>query len=208
MDNIKYTITLDDCRDYVKFQQKIPRMKKYKFKQFLPLIIIFILLVLFSIAMEVNFFFKAFDYVGGQYSMSFAELMKSDFSSLLLEGITDHFWTMNLPVFVIWAVIFFIAWFISKNDIFHAESGKIYNGLKKQTLDIEVSLQNDGLLCSGKDMSFVYKWNDIIDFYDTQKLFLVYVAETSALIIPKRAFKSSAEAQEFFNTVKGRLNKK
>lgn len=208
MDKMKYTLTLDDCRDYVKFQRTIPRLKKYAFKQFKPLIIIFILLVLFSIIMEFSFFLKAFEYVGGQYSMSFSELLKSDFSGLLLEGITDHFWHMNLPVFIIWAVIFFTAWFISKNDLFHAESSKIYNGLKKQALDIEVSLQDDGLLCSGNDMSFVYKWADIIDFYDTQKSFLVYVAETSALIIPKRAFKTPAEAQEFFNTVKGRLNKK
>ena len=119
MDKINYTITIEDCRDYVKYQRTIPRLKKYRFKIFIPLIIIFVLMLIFSLIMEIRFFLKAFEYVGGQYSMSFAELLQSDFSSLLFEGVADHFWQMNLPVFSIWAVIFFIAWFVSKNDIFH-----------------------------------------------------------------------------------------
>ena len=208
MDKINYTITIEDCRDYVKYQRTIPRLKKYRFKIFIPLIIIFALMMIFSLIMETRFFLKAFEYVGGQYSMSFAELLQSDFSSLLFEGVADHFWHMNLPVFGIWAVIFFIAWFVSKNDIFHAESSKIYEGLKKTSLDIEVAPQADGLSCSGKGTSYVYKWSDMIDIYETEKSFLIYVAETSALIVPKRAFQSPAVAKEFYSLVSSKLRKK
>ncbi len=208
MDKINYTITIDDCRDYVKYQRTIPRLKKYRFKIFIPLFIIFALMIIFSLIMEIRFFLKAFDYVGGQYSMTFAELMQSDFSALLFEGVADHFWHMNLPVFGVWAVIFFLAWIISKNDIFHAESSKIYEGLKKQSLDIEVSVENEGLKCTGKGSSFIYRWSDIIDVYESEKSFLVYVAETSALIVPKRAFNTPEEAKEFYGLLIARTRKK
>ena len=208
MDKINYTITIDDCRDYVKYQRTIPRLKKYRFKIFIPLFIIFALMIIFSLIMETRFFLKAFDYVGGQYSMTFAELMQSDFSALLFEGVADHFWHMNLPVFGVWAVIFFLAWIISKNDIFHAESSKIYEGLKKQSLDIEVSVENEGLKCTGKGSSFIYRWSDIIDVYESEKSFLVYVAETSALIVPKRAFNTPEEAKEFYGLLIARTRKK
>ena len=208
MDKIKYTLTLEDCRDYVKFQRKIPRLRKFIFKQFRPLLILLILIILFGIGMEINFFFKAFHYVGGQYSMTFAELMKTDFANLLLEGVAEHFWSINLPILILWAIIFFIAWYISKNDIFHAESNKIYTGLKNQSLDIEVNPQDEGLLCSNKNTSVLYKWHDIIDVYDTGNSFLVYVAESSALIIPKRAFSSQEEYNAFCNYVNNKLHRK
>lgn len=208
MDKINYTITIEDCRDYVKYQRTIPRLKKYRYKIFIPLIIIFALMMIFSLIMETRFFLKAFEYVGGQYSMSFTELLQSDFSSLLFEGVADHFWQMNLPVFGAWAVIFFLAWFISKNDLFHAESSKIYEGLKKQALDIEVSVENEGLKCTGKGSSFVYRWADIIDVYESEKSFLVYVAETSALIVPKRAFSTPEKAKEFYELLNARTRKK
>ncbi|HIS35513.1 TPA: YcxB family protein [Candidatus Scatousia excrementigallinarum] len=208
MEKIKYTLTLDDCRDYVKYQRKIPRLKKYVFKQFMPLIILFVLIILFSLAMEISFFFKAFHYVSGEYAMSFSELLKTDFSALLLEGIADHFWNMNLPILLIWAVIFCTAWFISKNDIFHAESSKIYKGLKNQSLDIEITPQEDGLYCKGKNVSALYKWKDILDIYDTKKSYLAYVGESSALIIPKRAFPQQEESESFYNYVNDKLNSK
>lgn len=208
MEKIKYTLTLEDCRDYVKYQRKIPRLKKYVFKQFMPLIILFVLIILFSLAMEISFFFKAFHYVSGEYAMSFSELLKTDFSALLLEGIADHFWNMNLPILLIWAVIFGTAWFISKNDIFHAESSKIYKGLKNQSLDIEITPQEDGLYCKGKNVSALYKWKDILDIYDTKKSYLAYVGECSALIIPKRAFPQQEESESFYNYVNDKLNSK
>ena len=34
MDKINYTVTLDDCRDYVKYQLKIPRVRKFIMKAF------------------------------------------------------------------------------------------------------------------------------------------------------------------------------
>lgn len=190
MEKIKYTLTLDDCRDYVKYQRKIPRLKKYVFKQFMPLIILFVLIILFSLAMEISFFFKAFHYVSGEYAMSFSELLKTDFSALLLEGIADHFWNMNLPILLIWAVIFCTAWLISKNDIFHAESSKIYKGLKNQSLDIEITPQEDGLYCKGKNVSALYKWKDILDIYDTKNHILHMLVKVPHLLFLNEPFHS------------------
>lgn len=208
MDKIKYTLTLDDCRDYVKYQRKIPRLKKFVFRQFKPLFILFFIIVAFSIVMEIPFVFKAFNYVAAEYSMTFSELLKSDFSSLLLDGIADHFWNFNLPIFIIWAVIFVVAWFISRNDLFHAESTKVYNIFKNQSLDIEITPQEDGLYCSGRNLSALYKWKDIIDIYDTKKSYLAYVGESSALIIPKRAFPIEEESESFYNYVNNKLHRK
>ena len=134
--------------------------------------------------------------------------MKGRKRGLLLDGIADHFWNMNLPIFVTWAVIFLVAWIISKNDLFHAESSKVFNGLKNQSLDIEITPQDDGLYCSGKNISALYKWKDIIDIYDTKKSYLAYVAESSAIIIPKRAFPMEEESESFYNYVSNNLNRK
>lgn len=208
MDKIKYTLTLDDCRDYVKYQRKIPRLRKFVFRQFRPLFILFVVILIFSVIMEIPFMLKAFNYVGTEYSMTFSELLKSDFSSLLFDGIADHFWNFNLPIFITWAVIFVVAWFISRNDLFHAESSKVYNNLKNQSLDIEITPQSDGLYCSSKNLSALYKWKDIIDIYDTKKSYLAYVGESSALIIPKRAFPIAEESESFYNYVNNKLHRK
>lgn len=207
MEKIKYTLTLDDCSDYVKYQRKIPRLRKTLLMKFKPLFIIFGLIILFSLIAEINFFFKAFNYVSSQYSMTFSELFKTEFSSLLFEGIADHFFNRNLPILILWGVIFFVAWFISRNDLFYAESKKIYDGLKQQSLDIEIIPQEDGLHCEGKSVSATYKWQDIVDIYDTKKSYLAYVGETSALIIPKRAFSEQEASDSFYNYVSNKLKR-
>lgn len=172
MEKIKYTLTLDDCRDYVKYQRKIPRLKKYVFKQFMPLIILFVLIILFSLAMEISFFFKAFHYVSGEYAMSFSELLKTDFSALLLEGIADHFWNMNLPILLIWAVIFCTAWLISKNDIFHAESSKIYKGLKTSLLILKLLLKKTVYIAKVK----------MCLLYISGKIFLIFMIQKNHIL--------------------------
>ena len=47
MEKISYTLTQEDCKDYVKFQYKLPRIKKFIMKTYIPFWVIGLLFVLF-----------------------------------------------------------------------------------------------------------------------------------------------------------------
>lgn len=208
MEKFSYTLTLEDCRDYVKFQQKIPRVKKFLMKQFRPFIYLCAIIILFSLLIEIINVVMSLNSVAAEYSMTFLGVIKSYFFLPIVGNAFEHFLAFNLPVLLIWIVIFFIARIISKYDLFHAESGRVYALLKGQDLDITITPQDDGLLCSGPNTTTLYKWQKIIDVYDTGKSFLVYVGDYAALVIPKRAFETPEESAMFFKYLNDKLNQK
>ena len=208
MEKINYTLNLEDCRDYVKYQRKIPRIRKFIMKQFRPFLYICLGLILFSFLFEIINIVMSLNSVAAEYSMSFIGVVKSYFFWPMVSAAFEHFWEFNIPVILIWLVVFWIAWTISKYDLFHAESSRVYDVLKGQDLDITITPQDDGLLCSGKLTTTLYKWQKIIDVYDTNKSFLVFVGDYAALVIPKRAFETPEEEKIFFNYLNEKLDQK
>lgn len=208
MESIKYILTLDDCRDYVKFQRKIPRIRKFLFKQFRPMLFICLGVVLIALLLFGWQILSAMNAISAEYSMTLAGVVKSDFFIPLLTYSLDEFMTLFIPIMILWGIIFLLAGSISKYDLFHAESQKVFNLMKGQDLDIEVIPEADGLFCRGEHSKTVYYWQKIKDIYDTNKSFLVFVGDYSALVIPKRAFPTEEKAQEFFNFVNNNLNQK
>lgn len=208
MEKFSYTLTLEDCRDYVKFQEKIPRVKKFLTKQFRPFVYICIGFLLLGLIFEIIRVCISLNWVANEYSMTFFEAVKSQFFLPTLGGAFDSFLNFGLPLIIIWFVLYHFARSISKYDLFHAESNKVYSLLKGQDLDITITPQDDGLLCSGKHTKTFYDWQKIIDVYDTCKSFLVYVGDYAALVIPKRAFETPEESAMFFKYLNDKLNQK
>lgn len=180
MEKVNYTITLDDCSDYVKYQLKIKRIRTFVMKSFIPFWIIGLifaiitLLPLFSIP-------------------PFPDVTIINNILYYLSSACIMLW----PIIGIWLVIFGIALGIYLLDPFHALSKRVYKMLQGGALDIELEVKEDGLYAEGKGVSSVLKWDGIIDIYDTGKTFLVFVSDYRAVIIPKRAFGTDNNAQEF-----------
>lgn len=208
MEKFNYTLTLEDCRDYVKFQQKIPRVKKFLMKQFRPFVYICVGLLLLGLIFEIINVCISLNLIANEYSLTFFETVKSQFFVPALGSAFERYFNFIVPLIIIWFVLYHFAWSISKYDLFHAESNKVYSLLKGQDLDITITPQDDGLLCSGPNTTTLYKWQKIIDVYDTGKSFLVYVGDYAALVIPKRAFETPEESAIFFKYLNDKLSQK
>lgn len=208
MEKIKYTTTLEDCRDYVKFQYKIPRIKKFKLKQFKPLLymalVILLIIFIFMLANTI----PLINAIAEQNSMTTFQVLKSEYFLSALSYAIGQFLFLSMPLVIMWYVIFLLALGFSKHDFFHVESNIVYSLLKGQDLDTEITPQDDGLLCVGKSTTTLYKWDKIIDVYDTGKSFLVFVGDYAALVIPFRAFETEEERKIFFNYLNEKLRNK
>lgn len=199
MDKINYTVTLDDCSDYVKYQLKIPRVRKYIMKAPLSLlkicVIVFIVFSLSSIPALWN------------YWQTLQTTQGLELSNLL--SIIFHFTVLILSVswpFILIMIVFY-ALFLSLYyfDLFHILSKKIYKLLEGGDLSVDLEIKDEGLCAYGKGRSSSVNWNGIIDIYDTGKIFLIFIADYQAVVVPKRAFGNEENAQEFFNFVSSKL---
>lgn len=205
MEKVNYTITLDDCSDYVKYQLKIKRIRKFVMKSFIPFWIIGLILAIVTALPFILDFLGFFKYVMSENDLSFIQALI--YKDTLL-GVWSYFWTVLgsiMPLVIIWVVIFGIALTMYRFDPFHALSKKVYKMLQGGALDAELEVKDDGIYAEGKGQSSVMKWDGLIDIYDTGKTFLVFVSDYRAVIVPKRAFKTEETAQEFFNFVNEKL---
>lgn len=208
MENIKYTLTLDDCRDYVKFQRNIPRIRKRLAKQFRPLFYLCIAVLVLGLFFELVNFLIGLNAFAAETFVSVKSLIGSENFMSMLGYSFDHFLTIALPVVLLWLVIYFVAASISKYDLFHAESSKVFELLKSKDLEIELNIEDDGLFALGKHTKCFTEWAKIVDIYDTGKSILVFVSDYSAIIVPKRAFALPEDAAAFFNNIKQHLDEK
>lgn len=208
MEKITYNLTLDDCRDYVKFQRKIPRIKKRLSMQFRSLFYLCIAVLVLGIIFELVNFGINLNAYAAENSVSMESLLGSENFNSMLGYSFDHFLTIALPVILLWLVIYLIAAGISKYDLFHAESSKVFDLMKSKDLDVELNIEEDGLFAKGRHTKCFTEWSKIVDIYDTGKSILVFVSDYSAIIVPKRAFELPEEAVMFFNTLKQHLDKK
>lgn len=207
MEPIKYTLNLDDCHDFVVYQNKIPRIKKYVIKQSMPVIIILSVILVFIFGFGIFDFFRTLADVHMKYSMSYVDIFTS---SLMLPFVID---SLKLFFFINFPVLFFVLLFVLycilgvRYDVFKLNAKRVFTLLQGSDLDLEIVLNSEGIECRGKNSSNCYNWAKIIDIYDTGKSFLVFVSDYMAEIIPRRAFANEDAAMEFYNTMKNNLNR-
>ena len=195
MQTISYKITLEDCHDYVKYQWKIPRIRKKFMNVYLWVFGIFVLLfVVFGIIPGINKYYTYYQFLQTENILTVHNLL----IPLLNPGIA----------FVIMVVCLFVLIFTSQFDLFLFTSKKLYTLLEGQSLDMNIEVRDDGLYTNNKKSEGVILWDGIIDIYDTSKTFLVFIGDYVAILIPKRAFSNEKDADEFFNFVSNKIASK
>lgn len=195
MQPISYKITIDDCHDYVKYQWKIPRIRKNFMKAYLLVFGILVLLfVVFGIIPDINKYYTYYQILQAENALTVYNI----FIPLLTPGI----------VFVIMVACLYILILTSQFDLFRFISKKVYNLLKGQSLDMNIEVRDDGLYTNNTKNEGIFLWDGIIDIYDTSKTFLVFIGDYTAILIPKRAFSNENKANEFFSFVSNKIAKK
>ena len=201
MEKISYTLTQEDCKDYVKFQYKLPSIKKFIMKTYIPFWVIGLLFVLFfTFPLFINLF-TGVKYLMTEGGMSFFKAL-TDFQMVeFYKSGLMYFVSTILPFVFIWLAIYFIGWYIGACDAFSISSKRVFKMLEGRALDAEIEVQECGLSMSGKTASTFMEWGGIVDIHSTQNTFLLFVGDYQAVIVPKRAFETPEKADEFFNFV-------
>ena len=188
MDKVICTLTLDDCRDYVKYQLKIKRIRKFILKMYIPFWIIG--LIFFIVNLLPVFSVKDVPYTDAWNVFLFY---------------LEYALSLVLPIVIIWCLIFAFVISLYFFDPFHCVSKRVYKMLQGGSLEAEIEVKDDGIYAVSKSASSVMNWNGIIDIYDTGKTFLIFISDYRAMLVPKRAFQDERKAQEFFDLVNERL---
>ena len=205
MERFSYTLTLEDCKDYAISQYKIPRLKNFILKMYIPFWIIGLLAVLVFIFPIFLNFFTGLSYLMKEGGMTFFRALV-DFQMLeFYKSSLIYFISAVLPLIVIWLVIFAIGWGFGATDAFSLTSKRIFKMLSGKALDAEVEVQENGLYMEGKGISSFVGWDGIVEIYSATNTFLLFVSDYQAVIIPKRAFKTPELAQEFFELVDSKV---
>jgi len=66
-----------------------------------------------------------------------------------------------------------------------------------------VAASESGLLFHQEDRKSDYTWNAFMNFRETAVIFLLYVGESSFVMIPKRAFATAADLDAFSQLLRG-----
>lgn len=205
MDKISYTIEPADCSDYVKFQFKIPRLKKFILKSYTPFWVIGLIFALIYSLPIFTGFYKGLRYLMTNNDLSIFEALTDASMIDFYKGCGDFVIYQILPFVLIWLCIFFVSCFFISHDLFKLNSKKIYKMLEGR-LSAEVEICEDGLDMKGKGLASFLKWDGIVDIYEAKTTFLIFVSDYQAIIIPKRAFETQEKAQDFFNFVNEKVN--
>lgn len=201
MEKISYVLTQEDCRDYVKAQYRIPRIRKFIMKTYVPFWVIGLIFVLFfTFPLFINLF-TGVKYLMSEGEMSFFKAL-TDFQMVeFYRGALSYFIQTVLPFIFIWLVVFAIAWFNGATDAFSVSSKRVFKMLEGRALDAEIEVQEGGLSMTGKTASTFMEWDGIVDIHSTPNTFLLFVGVYQAVIVPKRAFETPEKADEFFKFV-------
>lgn len=115
---------------------------------------------------------------------------------------------ITFPIFLIFAVLWSISYpkFYKQNAMKNV-SRVLDHGVQSQGAPRYVlNLKEDGVYAtSGAGQTF-NKWSDIIKFEETDSHIFLYVTEKLAHVVPKRAFKTAEEKNEFLNIIKSNTN--
>lgn len=185
MENIKYTLTLNDVKDYAKYLHKIPRIRKVMMKTHIRfyLVLFICMFVIFWAAIG-----------GGQINWA-------DMSVPLIIVILKYF----LMILIGYLVLCTLLWVISTRDLFGTSSRTMFRYLKGQSLDVELKIVDEGIWSSNGKFSGVMNWEGIIDIYKSEKSIFIFKGDYVAYIIPERAFENKEKFNEFFEFVENKI---
>ena len=134
----------------------------------------------------------------------FIYLLRTPLFGLLFIAILIYTIERKTPSSVISSVlIFFLIYIvllrIMIKDNFRRSARKIYNDPKNASLfsKAEMSFDKMGISAKDENSQVHYNWSAVIKKETTQNLYLLYLSEITAVIIPKRIFKLQSEKESF-----------
>lgn len=196
MEKINYTLTLEDCNNFTRSQIKIQRLRKYIFKNYFKLYLIFILgVLLISIFL---FGLSVLD-ISMRHHITIISVIKNNgFPHFLTSQFKSY-----LSITMTFSVIFFIL--LPLKDYIW-DGHYIYKMLKGMDLNYEISVFEENITRTNKNGVSIFNWATIKDIYDTKYNYLIFVSDLQAIIIPKRCFENEDQGKEFYNTIQKYYN--
>ncbi len=70
--------------------------------------------------------------------------------------------------------------------------------------EMQVTTTDEQLITSLPDQESRYKWGGLHDIVESKKIIFIYPNPQSAILIPKRIFGSTSEAEAFLNDIRER----
>lgn len=115
---------------------------------------------------------------------------------LLIKQLNIQAILLFFGIFLFYFIFFSIFGFISA---FFFNGNILYKHFKGVDLNYTLRITVEGIERKSSSINSMYNWVIVKDIYDTKKAFYVFVSDFQAVIIPKRAFESEAEAKSFYN---------
>lgn len=197
MEKISYTLTLQDCNNYVRSQSKIPRLKKCLFKNYTKLFLIFIFIILLLSLFW--FGFSIFEISIKHHLTIISVITNKDFPVFFLSQFKSYF-----TIAIIMSLLFFILLPL-KNYFWGGHY--IYKMLEGINLNYEITISEENITRTNKNGTQIFNWGTIKDLYDTKYNYLIFTSDLQAIIIPKRCFENEEQRKQFYNQVQAYYNK-
>lgn len=191
MEKINYTLTLEDCNNYVRSQIKIPRLKKYFQKNCFKVYIKYTILL--TIIAFIFFGSRILD-ICTRYHLTLLSIITN-------KGFS-HFLISQMIQYSLFIIFFILLLFIFTNLKRYLSGGKVvYKMLSGMDLNYEVSISEENLTRTNKNGIIIINWETIKDIYDTKYNYLIFVSDVQAIIIPKRCFESEEHGKKFYEQI-------
>lgn len=192
MEKINYTLTLEDCNNYVKSQYKIPRLKKAINKAHLKTSLGYaVFLIIVAI---VTFSFIIYNVSINNHLSLFSVLKNNDLIPFLTKFFINSFVLIILFTFILLMALHIRTYYFGAQYAY-----KMLSGID---LNYEISVSEENITRTNKNGINILIWKTIKDIYDTTYNYLIFVSDLQAIIIPKRCFKNKEQSKEFYNKIK------
>lgn len=192
MGKLNYTLTLKDCNNYARSQNKIPRLKKIIAKDCLQICFKYTLfLFIFAI---IAFFLTIHNVCTKNHLTLFSVITNKDFLHF-----SFSFFINSLTLIIILNFILLTMLYIR---LFFWGGQYIYKMLEGTDLNYEISISEETITRTNKNGISIFSWETIKDIYDTKYNYLIFTSDRQAIIIPKRCFENEEQGKEFHNKIK------
>lgn len=191
MEKINYTLTIEDCNNYAKSQNKIPRLKKMIAKDYLKFCFKYSLF-LFLLALII-FGFIIYNVGTTKHLTLFSVITNKDFLPFFV-----YFFINSFVVIILFVVILLIILYVK---LYFWDGKYIYIMLEGTDLNYELSISGENITRTNKNGINIFNWDKIKDIYDTKYNYLIFISDRQAIIIPKRCFENEEQGKEFYNNI-------
>jgi len=103
--------------------------------------------------------------------------------------------------------IFGFVFFVYLDFILYFTTGRaMYKVLKGTDMARTITLQEDGIFSENSTSNGLIKWNGILHVARGKNTIFLFIGKRLTVLIPKRAFNSEDELNEFYNIVNEKVN--